>query len=88
MRKLRAHFSSEVVDGVICIEDADDGAASVTNDAEAVVEFVVDAFGDRPIVYRDTDGRWDGLGHNGNRFTDFIMIGAHDRPNAIRAALA
>lgn len=44
---------------------------SITNAAEEVVEEVYRLFGDRRIMYRDTEGRWDELVHEGSRFIGF-----------------
>lgn len=68
---VRAHYSARRVLGVILVEDANDGAMSVTNDAEAVVSEVVQRFGDYPIKYCDTDGRWDWLVHFAGVFMRF-----------------
>jgi hypothetical protein len=57
-------------DGVIFLIDNCDGCVSVTNAAEMVVQQVLKRF-QGPIVYRDTDGHWDELKHNGVEFTGF-----------------
>lgn len=49
-------------------------AKSVTNDAENVVREVVRTYGDHPIAYQDTDGRWDMLVHEHGKFTGFAPI--------------
>lgn len=73
---VRAVYTHRVIDGVHYVVDLDQGM-SVTNDAEAVVEAVL-ATDPRPtkgrIVYRDTDGRWDELVHDGKKFTGFAPI--------------
>lgn len=56
---------------------------TVTNDAEAVVREVVHSFGDFPIAYRDSDGRWDMLLHTEGTFTNFAPITSQ----AIRGAI-
>lgn len=62
-----------VTPGGIWIADTDlDGNRSVTNDAERVVKLLLEKYGPRPIHYRDTDGRWDTLDHNGKEFTGFV----------------
>ena len=72
---MRAHF--EVIgSGVflghryIYIIDLD-GPVSVTNDAEAVVEYLLVQFPNTRIAYRDTMGNWDELDHDGRKFTGF-----------------
>jgi hypothetical protein len=58
--------------GVAYLADADDGAVSVTNDAEAVVAFFINMLPpDTRLVYQDTMGRWDELKHSGGKFTGF-----------------
>jgi|WetSurMetagenome_2_1015567.scaffolds.fasta_scaffold68391_2 hypothetical protein len=67
----RAHYDSFVKGGIIYVIDDNDGAMSVTNDAEAVVEEVVKLHGNLPVKYRDTDGRWDWLVHEHGKFITF-----------------
>lgn len=55
---------------VVWIVD-EDGDMSVTNDAEQVVRTLVQRYGERRIVYRDSDGAWDELLHRGERFTGY-----------------
>ena len=57
-------------DTTVYIADLDIGM-SVTNDAEAVVAELIPRFEGKRIVYKDTDGRWDELIHDGNQFIDF-----------------
>ena len=59
---------------VVWIRDRDeDGARSVTNDAERVVRELLERFAPETprIIYRDSMGRWDELKHDGARFTGF-----------------
>ena len=70
--RVRAHYAIHVETAdTIWIVDLDDGAMSVTNDAEAVVEQVVKDFGDKRVIYRDSEGQWDELLHHHGRFIDF-----------------
>lgn len=56
----------------VFIVDNDTGR-SITNDAEAVTWDVWNRYGNRRIIYRDTDGRWDELLHaDGGKFVDFM----------------
>jgi hypothetical protein len=55
----------------ILIKDLDLGNKSVTNDAEAVVEMLLDSFGDRRIFYYDSTNEIDELEHDGKRFATF-----------------
>jgi hypothetical protein len=59
-------------DSFVFIEDIGTGR-SVTNDAEAVVYelFNKESIGDKRIIYKDTNGDWDELVHDGDRFVDF-----------------
>ena len=77
---MRAHFTVEadVPDKVLLISDNNDGAMSITNDAEAVVAYLTKQQLIKPgkrLVYRDTDGRWDELVHNGcGKFMGFAPV--------------
>jgi hypothetical protein len=78
-------------DTVICVVDLYDErwpTKSVTNDAEYVVRLAVSSQGDYPIVYRDTEGRWDELRHNGVHFTCFRSLDTTDHREAMMRALA
>jgi len=69
----RGHASWIVVKAdahAVWIEDQD-GAISVTNAAEEVVRELFKIYGERRIVYKDTEGNWDELLHRGARFTGF-----------------
>lgn len=57
-------------DDVVYLRDLDVGS-SVTNDAESVVEYLYNTYGNKRFVYRDTMGRWDELAHDHGRFTSF-----------------
>jgi len=57
-------------DTTVYISDLNIGM-SVTNDAERVVEEIIPRFKGKRIVYKDTDGRWDELVHDGHQFTGF-----------------
>lgn len=77
----RANYSSKVDEKLwgrlVSIIDHDEGM-SVTNDAETVVEEVIARYGlnsnDR-IIYRDTEGDWDQLTHDGRHFKGFYSLG-------------
>jgi hypothetical protein len=71
---------------VIVVRDLDDGGPSVTNAAEYVVERLSATFGGlagKRIVYRDSDGRWDELVHDGRRFVGFGSFGANTLDGAL-----
>lgn len=62
----------------------DSGAGiSITNDAERVVEHLVNTFGDFPIIYCDTSGNWDQLQHANSTFQGFNLLFAKSREEAI-----
>lgn len=69
---------------VIWVVDEGGDGQSVTNGAEQVVAEVVEKYGDHPIVYCDSTGRWDELCHNGKDFTTFGFIGARTSGDAIQ----
>jgi hypothetical protein len=72
---MRSHANFRVVsetDEFVFIEDLDLGNISVTNDAEYVVQTILSAHGNRHrIIYKDSEGQWDELVHDGNQFVDF-----------------
>lgn len=78
---LRCAYSIDFADGACLVTDLDrPGTVSVTNDAERIVPFLLWAYGDyRRIIYRDTDGRWDEMKHDGKVFTGFAPIDAETR---------
>ena len=73
---MRALISTQVIPKIVLVTD--DGGPhdmSVTNDAEAVVEFVLGQIckwnPDVRILYRDTEGYWDELQHDGSKFIGY-----------------
>lgn len=61
---------------VIWVVDLDaPGYRSVTNDADNVVPYMLEAYGNHPIIYKDSTGQWDMLEHDGVRFTGFRSLG-------------
>lgn len=70
-RRHRASYSVvKSTDEAVWIIDLD-GDLSVTNDAERVVEELARHYGERRIVYRDSNGDWDELRHRGARFLGY-----------------
>ncbi len=60
---VKAKYSWTLFKSVLCIEDWNDGAMSVTNDMENVLGEIgkeVDLEG-RKIVYKDSNNIWDGV---------------------------
>ncbi|WP_020396613.1 DUF6011 domain-containing protein [Thiolinea disciformis] len=88
-------FSVDVVQGVICIIDLDQGGKSVTNDMENVLatvhrDYDLDVFND-PVIYRDSLGVWDGVSvATGQRYyhAGFYSLNELDRTTAILKAKA
>lgn len=63
----------DIVNNRIWIAD-DNGPLSITNDAEQVVRDLLPHWQEPKTVrifYRDSDGNWDELLHDGERFTGF-----------------
>lgn len=84
-----AHFLLFFEGGIVRVCDMDDGCRSVTNDAEHVVRNILAHLRQvaelrLPIVYEDTDGRWDQLAHDGVQFTGFVSLGASTEEDAVR----
>lgn len=71
---------------VIWVEDLGGPFMSVTNNAEGVVQDVVKKYGDHPIVYKDSEGKWDQLQHKGGVFSRFRFIGVDNKDEAVRKA--
>lgn len=75
-----------VTQGIAFITDnCRPGSKSVTNDAERVVQECLGIYGERRIVYRDSDGRWDELLHTGIQFRGFAPF-TGEIPGQERAA--
>ena len=72
---------------IVVVTDLNRGR-SVTNDAAAVVGYIASQLGglrSHPVIYRDTAGWYDGLGHDGWSFTGFFPIRAETEELAIGA---
>ncbi|BCH12006.1 hypothetical protein MesoLj131c_62640 [Mesorhizobium sp. 131-3-5] len=61
------------------------GSMSVTNDAERVVQECLGIYGERRIIYRDSEGEWAELLHTGIQFRGFAPFEG-DIPGQERAA--
>jgi len=73
-RQLRSKFTVNHVtaDAVYITDDCEQyQCMSVTNDAEQVVEYLYEQFGDKQIFYKDTEGYWDELVHKNGVFENF-----------------
>lgn len=61
-----------VMHGFVFITDnCRPGSMSVTNDAERVVQECLGIYGERRIIYRDSEGEWAELLHTGIQFRGF-----------------
>lgn len=69
----RASYSEwAITPGFVFIADTcKPGAASVTNDAERVVSECLGQYGERRIIYRDSEGSWSELLHTGIQFRGY-----------------
>lgn len=72
---------AKVTSDAVFLIDNDEGM-SVTNDAENVVAYCLKEHGTKRIIYRDTEGRWDELMHDGVSFTGFSPIDETTRQQA------
>lgn len=73
---------ARIAEGFVWIIDQD-GPLSVTNDAEAVVADLFKTYGDRRIIYRDTQGDWDELVHESGRFKSFAQARMFGLPDHV-----
>jgi polysaccharide deacetylase 2 family uncharacterized protein YibQ len=69
---MKSTFSiTEIKDDRVVILDNNLGGRSVTNDAENVVEYLYNVYGNRRIFYIDSEGILDELRHNKGEFVGF-----------------
>ena len=71
------YFILENTTDIVYIKDTGTGK-SVTNTAEEVTEEVFNKYGNKRIIYRDTDGTWDELVHRSGEFVDFKLLNKND----------
>ncbi len=78
---------------VLIYDDGGPFHVSVTNAVEAVVRDVyasqrLDEYQVRPrLIYRDSDGQWDGIAVRNGEFVGFVGLGAREPEDAIYKAL-
>lgn len=77
---MRAMIETNTLPRLCLVHDVggNNGAMSVTNDAEDVVRFILESHNwdqDLRILYRDTDDLWDELQHDGTGFINFRRWG-------------
>ena len=69
---IKSSFSvTEIKDDRVVIVDNNLGGRSVTNDAENVVEYLYNVYGNRRFFYIDSEGILDELRHNKGEFVGF-----------------
>ncbi|WP_290687626.1 MULTISPECIES: hypothetical protein [unclassified Haematobacter] len=68
---LKASFAFlKIENGILYLQDLDRGR-SMTNDAEAVVEWAMQRYPKARIAYQDTAGDWGEMLHDGAQFRGF-----------------
>jgi len=83
---VRSNYTFSIIGNILFIEDLN-GAVSVTNDIENVLEFIqqnqlsppIDSY---DVIYRDSDGIIDGILTRDGEFKDFYLIGERDLEKA------
>ncbi len=81
----RAAYTYTIEDGIVCVIDLDNGK-SVTNDADNLIADLVANGIDlavHPVIYKDTQGVWDQLVVQNNRFANFKSINERSKEAAI-----
>lgn len=85
------HINSKHGKQVLVIEDLDRGGMSVTNNIEAIIAEIADEIGtsiyQMPIVYRDSEGQYDGINGEKLRSDTFYGIGAKEEKDAVKVAI-
>lgn len=89
----RSNFNFLHGTNTIAIEDLQPtlGGMTVTNDVENVIHYIaISMFGEvsnkmdsYAIVYRDSEGIWDGIKTVNGEFDSFVYLGAHSMEEAI-----
>jgi len=72
----KADYEVQVIEDVVVVIDQDKGGMSVTNDIENVLQdlsYSMD-LGNRPVVYQDSTGTFDGVNHDTGKFTGFYRL--------------
>jgi hypothetical protein len=78
----KSSFLVEHLEGVVCVHDLLGynpklGTCSVTNDAEAVIDFLLRSGQMQPgqrCIYRDSEGNWDEMVHDNGKFVSIRTI--------------
>ena len=61
-------------DDFMFLVDLDLGNLSVTNDAENVVKHLLSLYGNKRIIYRDSNGDWSELVHDGKHLVVLWVV--------------
>ena len=72
--------------GVVILYDHDDGRRSLTSAMDSVVPYLYGRgilTAKRVLIYRDSNGTFDGVAHAKGRFVGFIPLGSKTRSGAI-----
>jgi len=92
MRISKSDYIFNIIEDTLVIEDLNIGGMSVTNDAENVITEIRKNSGktieNYPIIYKDSDGIWDGLkpvwGLSVCTEVHFIHLGENEMNDAIK----
>jgi len=67
----------------VFIVDNDSGGMSVTNDAEAVCQFLQEYYPDRRFIYRDSEMQWSELAHLHGTFRGYRSFPINQVPDEV-----
>jgi hypothetical protein len=85
MMRARYALHAETPGVVFIVDQCRGDFATITNAAETVVQECLSTYGQKRIVYRDTEGRWDELLHTGIQFRGFAPFQGEVPPEGGRA---
>lgn len=88
MARVSYDLDASVPGAVLLVDRCLPGTMTITNAAEVVIGELAaaDLLAGRRVFYRDTEGSWDELVHDGQEFLRFAPIGAMSREGALIAA--
>lgn len=87
---MHANFTFQIIENIVVIEDMNsEDAKSVTNDIDYVLAEINKAYplGGKKVVYRDSDGIWDGINQKNGNFIGFYPIRTRDQSVALETAI-
>ncbi len=88
---MKSDYTFQIKNSVLCIVDLDQGNASVTNNAEQVLNEIKAHLLDLQVpfppivIYMDTEGKWDGMEYVGETLS-FYPLQQQDMEGAIDLA--